>query len=586
MTILEELIQYANNCINDVFVSKYENYLSCQKHKWACMRFLKDLDRIDNDDDFNFYWDEEEAKKIVNWFKYLRHTKGILAGEPINLTIWQKFCLCQVYGWRNNDTKRRRFTAYFKQVGRKNAKSQEQAGVLSYEISVVSTKNKEQMETYCAGTKKDQSKIVFDECKMMIEKSMLRTKFKTKRNEVVHIKSGSFLRPLSKEDGKKGDGSNPACLVIDEYHQHPTSEFYDLGLGANSKEPLLMVITTAGVDLNHPCFRDEYELCSNILNPDIDVNMDHYFCDILELEKDDDITDENVWVKANPIRCTYEEGFKKIRESYQAAILAPEKMPMWLTKCMNVWVQSSENGYMDMEKWRACQVEDFPIDIKGMPVYVGFDMSAKIDLTSVEFNIPFVPKGKEHTEYITVSHSFAPSWEKLKEKELTDKVPYTAWAKQGYITVTNSPIVDQTVVENWVYNWIETHELIPETFVFDPHNSSKLMMDMSNKGYDCVELYQSYGSLNEVTTNFREEVYSGRVHHIKNPVKNFAMTNAIIKSSDGRIKIDKEKSTKRIDPVDAALCAMNRAMYHEFKFDINQMFTEENMEKLYGKMTS
>ena len=44
MTIKEELIQYANDCINDKKVSEFEDYISCQKHKWACQRFLNDLE--------------------------------------------------------------------------------------------------------------------------------------------------------------------------------------------------------------------------------------------------------------------------------------------------------------------------------------------------------------------------------------------------------------------------------------------------------------------------------------------------------------------------------------------------------------
>ena len=54
-----------------------------------------------------------------------------------------------------------------------------------------------------------------------------------------------------------------------------------------------------------------------------------------------------------------------------------------------MWVQQKENGYMNMKKWKKCEAKKLPIDIKGSPVYVGFDMSAKIDLTSVAFVIPY-----------------------------------------------------------------------------------------------------------------------------------------------------------------------------------------------------
>ena len=57
MTIRHELIKYANDCINDKIPS-------CIKHKWACMRFLRDVERAEKEDCF-FFWDETEAKRIA-----------------------------------------------------------------------------------------------------------------------------------------------------------------------------------------------------------------------------------------------------------------------------------------------------------------------------------------------------------------------------------------------------------------------------------------------------------------------------------------------------------------------------------------
>lgn len=120
MTILEELIQYTDDCIKDNYVTKYEDYISCQKHKWACKRFIDDLEKSETGD-FPYEWNEQEAQKIVDWFFLLRHSKGELAGQPIVLTSWQKFDLCQIYGWRHKETGKKRFTQSFIEVGRKNA---------------------------------------------------------------------------------------------------------------------------------------------------------------------------------------------------------------------------------------------------------------------------------------------------------------------------------------------------------------------------------------------------------------------------------------------------------------------------------
>ena len=145
----------------------------------------------------------------------------------------------------------------------------------------------------------------------MLKGSILSPKFKITRDKIIHIKSNSFLAPLSKQDGKNGDGTNPAVLVLDEYHQHPTTEFYDLGLGSNSKEPLLFIITTAGVDLDVPCYTQEYTYCSDVLTLQYtDVN-EEYFIDICEADTDDEVASLDTWKKANPIEAYYQEGVEK-----------------------------------------------------------------------------------------------------------------------------------------------------------------------------------------------------------------------------------------------------------------------------------
>lgn len=568
LTIREELTRYAEKCLSGEIVAG-------KKHKWACKRLLRDFERI-GDADFPYIWDDEQAEEIVSWFALLRHSKGVLAGQAIQLTDWQKFTLCQIYGWRHKDTGRRRFTIAFIEVGRKNAKSQMLAGCMLYEIAVISTRNGEVYETYTAGTKHDQSMIIVDECQNMLKRSPLLSRFKLTKSKIEHRKTGSFIRALSREDGQKGDGTNPAMLVLDEYHQHDTTEFYDLGLGSNTKEPLLMIITTAGIDLNVPCYVQEYDYCSKLLDPDVDIENDTYFADICEIDDTDDPGDESCWIKANPIRATYEDGLKKIRQAYEVAKAVPEKMTAFLTKMLNRWVQAAENGYMDMSKWKACQVDVFPDQWDGAECYVGFDMSAKIDLTSITFVIPVLDG--ERVIYWIHSHSFVPNRAKLRERTSKDKAPYDLWERQGHITCTDSEIVDQSAVMAYVLEYVRVHNLKIVSLCFDPANASKLMMDLDKEGYDVQEVYQSVKSLNEATQGFREQVYAGNVRYERNPVLNFSMANAVVRSSGGLIKIDKDKARKRIDPVDSTLCGFKLAMYHTFgrkTFDLQKWAAQD-----------
>lgn len=577
MTNKEEIIQYCHDCILGIIPSG-------KKHIWACERFLHDLERVGTTD-FPYIWDEQRAEKIVKWFALLKHSKGALSGKPIELTSWQKFRECQIYGWIHRETGRRRFRKAFTEVGRKNAKSQMEAGEALYELAITSTQNHEVNEIYTAGVKRDQSKIVFNESDLMTKGTLIRSKFNFKRDCIEHIKTGSFMKALSKEDGKSGDGTNPAFLIIDEYHQHPTTDFYDLALGSNTKEPLTSIITTAGKDLTYPCYTQEYDYCSKLLDPNVDVNNDEYFVDICEADPGDDIGSEDTWKKANPIRAYYQEGIQKIREDYEVAKQIPEKLIAFMTKVLNMWVQAKDNGYMDMAKWKACEVKELPIDIHNRPVYVGFDMSSKIDLTSVAFIVPYQSElrdvqGKPVVRYILWTHSFIPTADKLREHIIKDKMPYDAWERLGYLTLTNTPIVDQNFVMKYVLDECEKYNLDIQCLCFDPANASKIMMDLSDQGYTVEEVFQSHKSLNESTQGFREQVFAGNVAYTHNPLLNYSMSNAVVRTNNGLIKIDKDATTKRIDPVDATLAAFKLALYHDFEAESMNDYVARFLEEI------
>ena len=158
-TVLEELIDYSNKILSDEIIS-------CKRHKQACKRFLNDLERMEHEA-FDYYWDEDEAQKIVKWYSYCKHSKGVLEGKPIILNSWAKFVICNIEAWKNKDTNYRRFRFAFIQVGRKNAKSQMEAGMAGYEIGA---KGYNAAEVYTLGVERDQAKIVFDEWELMTSK--------------------------------------------------------------------------------------------------------------------------------------------------------------------------------------------------------------------------------------------------------------------------------------------------------------------------------------------------------------------------------------------------------------------------------
>lgn len=555
----EGLLQYCVDVITDVIPS-------CQKQKWACQRFWEDYAK-QGTKAFPYIFDIDRVNKYMRWMTYFKHTKGSMAGkykipEPI-----EQFAFGNIYGWVHQESETRRFRKAYWQLARKNAKSQDLAILGLYETAAFGEPS---AEVYVAATKKEQANYVWEEADTIYKRcSLLEGKFKTAYGIIRHPKSGSRFQRMTKDDKKAGDGSNPQCGILDEYHAHQTTEYYDVlssGMKAR-KQPLLIIITTAGFELNNPCYAEEYRYVSEILNPNLPIINDRYFVLICELDRDDegnlidDIEDERVWLKSNPIVAKTKEGRESIRDELRVALDKPEKMRDFLTKTMNVWVNMRESGYMNLDKWKAC-AGPMP-DISGLPVWVGFDLSATIDLTSVAFEIPL-----PDSRIAIFSHSFIPE-AGLFTKSKSDRVDYNLWRQQGWISVTPGDEVDYRFMVMYVLDFIKQMGLVEKEFCFDRYMATLLMQELTDEGHTVVEIPQGIPTLGIPTKDFRAKVYNQKIIHNNNPVLNWAMGNAIIRTDhNDNIMLDKGKAIHRIDPVSSILNAHVRAMLNEDKKSI------------------
>jgi len=580
---LKELLKYADDCI----AGKIN---CCQKHKWACLRFLKDYRDAENKrSKYVFEWSRVED--VLKWSMLFKHTKGVLTGKQIELHISQIFVVANVYGFYHRETGYRRFQKFYLQLARKNAKSQLLAVIISYELMVFLRGG--MAEVYCAATKREQANIVYKELLAILRQCMdLKGKWKEAYHRIEHIKSGSFCRAMSKEDRKLGDGLNPQCACIDEYHAHPTTEVYDIldsAMGARP-EPLMGIITTAGFELNNPCFTVEYKMISRILDPEDETNLDSVFCDVHELEMNtsseditlpdgkkiapgdliDDPFDEKNWEKANPIVCSYPEGRTYLRNKCEEAKTVPDKMRNFLTKHLNVWVNQREAGYMPLMRWNACRGE-IP-DLTGIPCFAGLDLSARNDLTSAGLVFPI------EQLYVVLGHSFMPE-SQFYAKMKGDLVPYDLWEKQGFLTLTKGEVVDYKEVVTWVIETVSKLGAIIQEWCVDPWGAIQVSNDLIADGYEVVNIVQGIKTLSEPTKDFRNQVYQKNIIHDGNPVISWAIGNAIVDIVDRNMNIllNKKKSTERIDPIASIINGFVRAMVAD---NIGNIYNTRGMRSL------
>ena len=94
----------------------------------ACERHLDDLA---SGPGRGLRFDPQAARHAIEFFGFLRHSKGEWAGQTFALAPWQAFVVGALFGWKRDDGLRRFRTAYCA-VPRKNGKSTLSAGIGLY----------------------------------------------------------------------------------------------------------------------------------------------------------------------------------------------------------------------------------------------------------------------------------------------------------------------------------------------------------------------------------------------------------------------------------------------------------------------
>lgn len=269
---------------------------------------------------------------------------------------------------------------------------------------------------------------------------------------------------------------------------------------------------------------------------------DRYFSAIYELDEGDDYMDKKNWGKSNPLFIEFPSIMKKLESDFENALKNPEKLQLFLTKNLNIWLSADALvSYLDYDEWRAYQVDE--VDFDGEEVIVGVDLSKTTDISGVSI------VGKDSSGRLLIkSKAFIPQ-EVVNIKEISDKLPYSAYAQseKDWLTITEGKFVNQVEIENYIKSIEERYNCRIKAIAFDSWNALHLMSSLSND-YEVIDVKMTYKNFSPVIKRFRELVYDGEVLHEYNPILNFCVANAITKSDlQENILLDKKKSPRRID---------------------------------------
>lgn len=543
--------EYARLIVSGKKICGYSEYLACKRH-------LDDMARKD----FDYIFDVETAERHIKLANCLTIGEGEQQ-RPLKTRGFQDFIIGSLFGWRKKHSNIRRFREAYLQMARQNGKSFI-AGEMCNDFATFS--GYEYGKIFCAATKYDQAKIVWEETAKFIESSpRLSELYKIKRYDstITSLVTNATIKAIGR-DTKSADGFSSILSVLDELHAHPSNQLYKLlNDGQISKEnSLTLAITTAGFNLNSFCY-EHYNFCKKILSGAI--KKDSLFIFIAEMDEDDDIWDSKNWAKANPLLLWHEDNTpnkEMIARMAEKAIDAREKqgneLINFLTKSLNRWVTYSGGAYIDAEKWAACGTDITISEMQGRECYLGVDLSSGGDLTSIALIFP--PRAGDDKIYVW-SKSYMPEL-RLEKHEQTDDAPYRLWATAGILTLTSGMyglMLDLQAVVATIKDLIKEYNLKIIGVGYDPHNAAGFLADLEKiVSCDLTEIPQSARSLNDATQDFKLSVEAGIIQYDKqNALLSWSMVNAILNApnSFGEVKIDKMSQTRRIDAIDAVIDA-------------------------------
>lgn len=539
----------------------------------ACQRHIDDIERSKLAR-YKYVFNLEKSLKIIEFAETLVIAEGE-EEKPVKLAGFQDFILGSLNGWVTKDGGYRRFRNSYVQLGRQNGKSFLN-GILATFYGNFDGYSYGQI--YCTATKMDQAKIVFKEIMKFINADNdLSELFKIKEYESTiecHL-TKSTIKALGR-DTKSIDGFRPLLGIVDEYHAHADNQMYKLLEGGTRKmkQCLISVITTAGFNLNGPCY-DLWEYCRNIL--DGVFENDKQFIYIAQMDKDDDIWDSSNWIKANPLVCRDKEDLENLVAAGKSAKdMGGSDLRDFVTKALNEWYKFSDDQYLNIDNWNKCACELDLENFRGQECVLGLDLSSGGDLTTGVLEFPYLENNEPN--YFLHQHSFMPKY-KLEEHIRTDNVPYDVWVNQGLITVTETLSgvkTDYKYIIAYFKEVIERYELKLKAIAYDPHNAAAFLNDLEDFGVPCIEVRQSARELNTPTEDFKLSVDSGQVKfNRKDGLIKWSGANAIItRNSFGEIKLDKEKREQRIDVLDAVIDAHKIAMLDNQPLDITEVTNE------------
>lgn len=550
-------------------------------------------------------FDQAKATRAIRIMECLKLT-GDFHGQPFRFQDWNRAIVSDVFGTMN-ERGLRLYRDVYVEVPKKNTKSM--LGCLTC-IKQLFDKQEPNGVIYFAGADKENARetlykplIEIIEQDPSLEK---RVKITDSIKEITNKETGTVLKVLSSDVANK-HGPNASLTVMDEIHSWHGRALYDIlthGTGLARREPLRIVLTTAGDDPDRVTIGwDLHDRAKSVIEarrPGGDMSKDiPTLYPVIFAYEGEDIWNEANWYTANPMLDVV-FPIEALRELAIEAKLnsSNERLFRWLN--LNQWPTTKLSNWLPLDLFDSTNATDWTrSDLLGYECYMGGDFSTTTDLSAICLVFPPQPGPEDGRPALEDWRVIFDCWlpaDTLAERVKKDHIPYDKFAAEGWLYPTEGNVIDHTLIRDHI---LEMHKLYQvREFIADPSFARMLLTELQQEGVNVVEItgiMQSYNYLTDpmnyldtllrshrtVVSETGQETRLPVLTHEPHPVARFCFGNTSVhKNGNAQIKYVKESKgksidrTKRIDLTVAWVLAMSRAKLHPFIPDLSAILEE------------
>lgn len=476
--------------------------------------------------------------------RYIIVPEGPLVGEPMRLEPFQEAFILAMF---DGPTRARRAIL---SVGRKAGKTALVAALLLTAMlsDLVCARNS---RINSAALSREQAALVFNYMQKSIRLSRVLSEFckiTPSGKRITAISTGIEYHALAAEAGK-AMGLSPAVVVGDEWGQviGPSHDFIDALLtsqGAHEAPLAIIISTQAPSDADWLSIQiDDAER-----NPRPEIVCHNYAAD-----ENCKLMDRAQWRKACPALGKFRSLDDVKMQAEQAA-----RMPTAEAKFRNLILNQRvalERLWLAPSPWKACSGAPDLDAFRAGEVALGLDLSKRTDLTAAVLAVAD-DSGASHL----LPFVFTPTVG-LEDRAGRDRAPYEQWVRDGLLIAVPGSTVDYEWVALWLRDRLEDLGIEPRFLCFDRWRWELFKKAADECGAlpyaEWIPVGQGFRDMSPRMEAFEAQLLAGRIRHGGHPLLNMAAANAIATQDPaGNRKLDKSKSTTRIDPIVAAVMAL------------------------------